>query len=94
MSASRRCARSWAAARTRRGRGAPLRVKHLAVLGKGSTLSLSLGGDHPPAAGRTLPVLDAPRLRGQFDRVEVNSDRLRAVPVYTADGLSVRLVKR
>lgn len=77
-----------------RGRGAPLRVKHLAVLGKGSTLSLSLGGEHPPAAGRTLPVLDAPRLRGQFDRVEVNSDRLRAVPVYTADGLSVRLVKR
>ncbi|MEU2618028.1 phosphatase PAP2 family protein [Streptomyces sp. NPDC007157] len=76
------------------GRGAPLQVKHLAVLGRGSTLSLELDIEHPPAAGRTLPVLDAPRLRGQFDHIELNSDKLRAVPVYTADGLSVRLVKR
>ncbi|MFJ5642368.1 phosphatase PAP2 family protein [Streptomyces sp. NPDC093223] len=74
--------------------GAPLRVGRRAVLGRGSTLSLTLGGEHPPAAGRILAVLDAPRLRGRFDRVELNSDRLRAVPVYTADGLSVRLVKR
>ncbi|MFJ9820171.1 hypothetical protein ACIRU3_33865 [Streptomyces sp. NPDC101151] len=44
--------------------------------------------------GSTLPVLGMPRLRGRFDRVEVNSDALRAVPVYTAEGLSVRLVKR
>ncbi|MFD3585250.1 phosphatase PAP2 family protein [Streptomyces sp. NPDC058683] len=76
------------------GRKAPLQVKHLAVLGKGSTLSLKLDTEHPPAAGCTLPVLDAPRLRGQFDHIELNSDKLRAVPVYTADGLSVRLVKR
>lgn len=39
-------------------------------------------------------MIDASALRGQFDRVELNSDRLRAVPVYTADGLSVRLLKR
>ncbi|MER7834874.1 phosphatase PAP2 family protein [Streptomyces sp. NPDC096040] len=77
-----------------KGRKAPLQVKHLAVLGKGSTLSLNLDTEHPPAAGCTLLVLDAPRLRGQFDHVELNSDKLRAVPVYTADGLSVRLVKR
>ncbi|MFE4966681.1 phosphatase PAP2 family protein [Streptomyces sp. NPDC056660] len=77
-----------------KGRRAPLRVKHLAVLGKGSTLSLKLDTEHPPAAGCTLQVLDAPRLRGQFDHIELNSDKLRAVPVYTADGLSVRLVKR
>ncbi|MGW7422645.1 phosphatase PAP2 family protein [Streptomyces sp. NPDC054813] len=77
-----------------KGRKAPLRVKHLAVLGKGSTLSLELDTEQPPTAGRTLPVLDAPRLRGQFDHIELNSDKLRAVPVYTADGLSVRLVKR
>ncbi|GHI03783.1 phosphoesterase [Streptomyces cellostaticus] len=78
----------------RAGRKAPLAVKHLAVLGRSAVLSLRLDTERPPAAGSTLPVLDVPRLRGQFDRVEVNSDGLRAVPVYTAEGLSVRLVKR
>ncbi|MER5793136.1 phosphatase PAP2 family protein [Streptomyces sp. NPDC001980] len=77
-----------------KGRKAPLTVKHLAVLGRGTTLSLTLDTERPPAAGSTLPVVDAPRLRGQFDKVELNSATLRAVPVYTADGLSVRLVKR
>ncbi|MEU9450124.1 phosphatase PAP2 family protein [Streptomyces sp. NPDC048277] len=77
-----------------KGCKAPLTVKHLAVLGKGTTLSLNLGTERPPAAGSILPVLDVPRLRGQFDKVELNSTTLRAVPVYTADGLSVRLVKR
>ncbi|MEV7978643.1 phosphatase PAP2 family protein [Streptomyces sp. NPDC086519] len=77
-----------------KGGKAPLTVKHLAVLGKGSTLSLNLDTERPPAAGSTLPVVGAPRLRGQFDKVELNSASLRAVPVYTAEGLSVRLVKR
>ncbi|MEU2423315.1 phosphatase PAP2 family protein [Streptomyces sp. NPDC007851] len=77
-----------------KGGRAPLTVKHLAVLGRGSTLTLNLGTEHPPAAGSTLAVLAAPRLRGQFDKVELNSTALRAVPVYTAEGLSVRLVKR
>ncbi|MGW7402753.1 phosphatase PAP2 family protein [Streptomyces sp. NPDC054833] len=78
----------------RAGRKVPLVVKHRAVLGRGTVLSLRLDAERPPAAGSTLPVVDVPLLRGQFDRVEVNSDRLRAVPVYTAEGLSVRLVKR
>ncbi|RPE46374.1 autotransporter-associated beta strand protein [Streptomyces sp. Ag109_O5-1] len=77
-----------------RGCKAPLTVKHLAALGKGTTLTLNLDTEHPPAAGSTLAVIDVPRLRGQFDKVELNSATLRAVPVYTADGLSVRLVKR
>ncbi|MEU2336231.1 phosphatase PAP2 family protein [Streptomyces sp. NPDC006654] len=77
-----------------RGCKAPLTVKHLAVLGRGATLTLNLDTERPPAAGSTLPVVDAPRLRGQFDEVRLNSSALRAVPVYTADGLSVRLVKR
>ncbi|MFF7981398.1 phosphatase PAP2 family protein [Streptomyces sp. NPDC007901] len=77
-----------------KGCKAPLTVKHLAVLGKGTTLVLNLDTEHPPAAGSTLAVIDAPRLRGQFDTVELNSATLRAVPVYTADGLSVRLLKR
>ncbi|WEO93755.1 phosphatase PAP2 family protein [Streptomyces sp. FXJ1.172] len=78
----------------RAGRKAPLTVRHLAVLGGSAVLSLRLDGERPPAAGSTLPVLDAPRLCGRFARIEVNSDRLRAVPVYTAEGLSVRLVQR
>ncbi|MFC9927658.1 phosphatase PAP2 family protein [Streptomyces sp. NPDC127190] len=76
------------------GGKAPLTVRHLAVLGGAAVLSLRLDTARPPAEGCTLPVLDAPRLRGRFDRIEVNSGSLRAVPVYTAEGLSVRLVKR
>ncbi|MDH6622403.1 autotransporter-associated beta strand protein [Streptomyces sp. LBL] len=78
----------------RSGQEPVLEVTRRAVLGRGSTLSLRLDADRPPTAGRTVRVLAAPVLRGQFDRVELNSDRLRAVPVYTAEGLSVRLLKR
>ncbi|MET9906865.1 phosphatase PAP2 family protein [Streptomyces sp. NPDC006476] len=78
----------------RSGHEPALEVTRRALLGKGSVLSLQLDADRPPAAGRTVRVLAAPSLRGQFDRVELNSDRLRAVPVYTTEGLSVRLLKR
>ncbi|MER5548877.1 phosphatase PAP2 family protein [Streptomyces sp. NPDC002589] len=78
----------------RAGRRAPLTVRHLAVLGSRAVLSLRLDTERPPVAGSTLPVVDVPRLCGRFSRIEVNSDRLRAVPVYTAEGLSVRLVQR
>ncbi|WP_411147830.1 phosphatase PAP2 family protein [Streptomyces sp. A30] len=78
----------------RSGQEPVLEVTRRAVLGRGSTLSLSLDAKRPPAAGSTVRVLGAPVLRGQFDRVELNSDTLRAVPVHTAEGLSVRLLKR
>ncbi|MEU6669608.1 phosphatase PAP2 family protein [Streptomyces sp. NPDC046727] len=78
----------------RAGRKAPLTVGHRAVLGAAAVLALRLDTERPPAAGSTLPVLAAPRLAGRFERIEVNSERLRAVPVYTAEGLSVRLVRR
>ncbi|KUO18309.1 phosphatase PAP2 family protein [Streptomyces dysideae] len=78
----------------RSGRGPALEVTRRAVLGRRSVLSLRLDAEKPPAAGSTVRVLDAPVLRGQFDRIELNSDTLRAVPVYTAEGLSVRLLKR
>ncbi|WP_327319966.1 phosphatase PAP2 family protein [Streptomyces sp. NBC_01235] len=80
---------------TLRGHHGPvLTVSGRVRLDRGSVLSLRLDAEQPPAAGTTVPVIDACALRGQFDRVELNSDRLRAVPVYTADGLSVRLLKR
>ncbi|GAB2758044.1 phosphatase PAP2 family protein [Streptomyces bullii] len=78
----------------RENHGPALSVARRAVLGRGSVLALRLDADRPPVAGDVVPVLRAPRLRGRFDRIEVNSDVLRAVPVYTAEGLSVRLVKR
>ncbi|MFJ1967812.1 phosphatase PAP2 family protein [Streptomyces sp. NPDC087903] len=78
----------------RSGHEPALEVTRRAVLGQGGVLSLRLDADRPPAAGHTVRVVGAPVLRGQFDRVELNSDRLRAVPVYTAEGLSVRLLKR
>ncbi|WP_217237916.1 phosphatase PAP2 family protein [Streptomyces sp. AC555_RSS877] len=78
----------------RSGQEPVLEVTRRAVLGRGSTLSLRLDAKRPPAAGSTVRVLGAPVLRGQFDRVELDSDTLRAVPVHTAEGLSVRLLKR
>ncbi|RPF38893.1 phosphatase PAP2 family protein [Streptomyces sp. TLI_185] len=78
----------------RSGHEPALEVTRRAVLGMGSVLTLHLDADRPPAAGRTVRVLSAAGLRGQFDRIELNSDRLRAVPVYTTEGLSVRLLKR
>ncbi|MEU9733071.1 phosphatase PAP2 family protein [Streptomyces sp. NPDC048002] len=78
----------------RAGRTPALRVRGRARLERGGTLALRLDAERPPAAGSTVVVLHASALRGQFDRIELNSASLRAVPVYTAEGLSVRLLKR
>ncbi|MET9765123.1 phosphatase PAP2 family protein [Streptomyces sp. NPDC006372] len=71
-----------------------LTVRRRVLLERGSVLSLRLDAERPPAAGTILPVLSAPALRGRFDHVELDSPTLRAVPVHTPDGLSVRLVRR
>ncbi|MBB4717446.1 autotransporter-associated beta strand protein [Streptomyces luteogriseus] len=78
----------------RRNHGPALTVGRRVLLGRGSVLSLRLDAERPPVAGTTVPVLSTGQLRGRFDRVEVDSETLRAVPVHTADGLSVRLVRR
>ncbi|WP_399498097.1 hypothetical protein [Streptomyces sp. P17] len=66
-----------------------------AGLDKGVGLVAGAGSVRTAAAvGSTVPVLHAAALRGRFDRIELNSGHLRAVPVYTAEGLSVRLLKR
>ncbi|MGW5618538.1 phosphatase PAP2 family protein [Streptomyces sp. NPDC003877] len=77
----------------RAGRGPALTVHRRALL-EGGVLTLRLDAERPPAAGATVPVLSAPGLRGRFDRIELDSATLRAVPVHTAGGLSVRLVRR
>ncbi|MER5578052.1 phosphatase PAP2 family protein [Streptomyces massasporeus] len=78
----------------RQNHGPALAVGRRVLLGRGSVLSLRLDAERPPVAGTTVPVLSAGQLRGRFDRVELDSETLRAVPVHTADGLSVRLVRR
>ncbi|MGA5895477.1 phosphatase PAP2 family protein [Streptomyces venetus] len=78
----------------RASHGPALTVGRRVLLGRGSVLALRLDAQRPPTAGTILPVLSAPALRGRFDRVELDSATLRAVPLYTADGLSVRLVRR
>jgi len=78
----------------RAGRIPALAVDRRVLLGRDSALSLRLDADCPPAAGTAIPVIWAPALRGQFGRITVQADGYRAVPVYTAQGLSVRLIKR
>ena len=78
----------------RANHGPALTVGRRVLLGRGSVLSLRFDTERPPAAGTTVPVLSAGQLRGRFDRVELDSETLRALPVHTADGLSVRLVRR
>ncbi|MFD0003196.1 phosphatase PAP2 family protein [Streptomyces sp. NPDC127178] len=78
----------------RKNHGPALEVSRRISLGRGSVLSLRLDAERPPVAGTTVPVIEASQLRGRFDRVELNSRTLRAVPVYTTDGLSVRLLER
>ncbi|CAL9649394.1 hypothetical protein SUDANB108_06597 [Streptomyces sp. enrichment culture] len=77
----------------REAHGPALVVGRRALL-DGGVLALRLDAERPPAAGTTVPVLHAPGLRGRFDRVELDSATLRAVPVPTPRGLSVRLVRR
>ncbi|WP_208885704.1 hypothetical protein [Streptomyces sp. PBH53] len=55
---------------------------------------LPLEDARPAAAGGTPPVPGAPRPAGRFERTGVNRAGLRAVPVDTAEGLPVRLVRR
>ncbi|WP_405724900.1 phosphatase PAP2 family protein [Streptomyces sp. NBC_01537] len=70
---------------------APLSVDRNVVLAKGSVLAIRLTDGLKP--GRALPVIDARRLQGQFASITVDADGYKAVPVYTAKGLSVRIVK-
>ncbi|WP_432136451.1 MULTISPECIES: phosphatase PAP2 family protein [unclassified Streptomyces] len=78
----------------RRDHGPVLGVSGRARLDRGSALTLRLDAERPPRAGTTVPVLRAGGLRGQFDRIDVCSETLRAEPVYTAHGVSVRLLNR
>ncbi|MCX5182019.1 phosphatase PAP2 family protein [Streptomyces sp. NBC_00268] len=77
----------------RAGRVPALTVERRVVLGRDSALTLRLDADRPPVSGATIPVLRTSSLRGQFARVTVQADGYRAVPVYSVDGLSVRLVR-
>ncbi|KPI08150.1 autotransporter-associated beta strand repeat protein [Actinobacteria bacterium OK074] len=73
---------------------AGLTVERRVVLDRDSELTLRLDAEHAPKPGTTVLVLATRSLRGQFGKVTLDSDACRAVPVYTAQGLAVRLVRR
>ncbi|MGW4984233.1 phosphatase PAP2 family protein [Streptomyces mirabilis] len=77
----------------RAGRVPALTVERRVVLSRDSALTLRLDADRPPVPGTTVSVLRTSSLRGQFARITVEADGYRAVPMYSVDGLSVRLVR-
>ncbi|MHA5047699.1 phosphatase PAP2 family protein [Streptomyces sp. SD15] len=77
----------------REGRVPALTVDRRVLLSKDSVLTLRLDTVHRPAPGTIIPVIRTSSLRGQFGRVTVQADGYRAVPVYSVEGLSVRLVR-
>jgi autotransporter-associated beta strand protein len=70
-------------------RGPALTIEGTATLGRGSVLELRLDAARP---GQVVPVLRARRLTGRFGSVVVDLAGYRAVAVYTARGVSVRLI--
>jgi autotransporter-associated beta strand protein len=77
----------------RRGGPAALEVSGRVALGRGAVLAIHLDG--PVAGDRdiTLPVIETRSLQGQFAAITVDADGHRAVPVYTHQGLSVRITR-
>ncbi|MFG2026123.1 phosphatase PAP2 family protein [Streptomyces sp. NPDC048825] len=69
-----------------------LAVTRRVLLDRDSTLVVRLDDQRPPEPGTTIPVIDAPVLRGRFSRITV--DGHNAEPVFTNRGLSVRLTRR
>lgn len=63
-----------------------------ATLTSGSALQIELDGTHLPALGVPLPVIRADHLKGRFGTITVNTEGYRAIPMYTANTLFVRLV--
>jgi len=76
----------------RRGGRPVLSVEESVDLGHDSRLQITPDATHAPVAGQTLPVIRAGKLHGRFAAVTVTVDGYKVVPVYTAEGLSVRLL--
>ena len=71
-----------------------LTVARVVTLESGSELVLHLDADDSPRRGALIPVIRARSLRGKFASITVRGGQYRAVPVYSAGGLSVRLLPR
>ena len=80
----------------RRGGPAALEVSGRVALGRGAVLSIHLDGldtGSSRSGDLTLPVIDTRSLQGQFASITVDAAGYRAVPVYTHQGLSVRITR-
>jgi autotransporter-associated beta strand protein len=79
---------------TLRHDGAPaLTVARTARLESGSELVINLDVEASPGRGVLIPVIRAGSLRGTFASITVQGGPWRVVPVYSAGGLSVRLLR-
>lgn len=71
--------------------GPALTIAGSATLGRDSVLEIELDGDHLP---RVVHLLQARRLRGRFATIKVSAQGYKAVPSYTENSLSVRILAR
>ncbi|MFJ8624987.1 phosphatase PAP2 family protein [Kitasatospora sp. NPDC093550] len=70
-----------------------LTVAGRVTLGRDVRLALELADTVEPDDELVLPVLDGRTLQGEFSRVTVDADGYEVTPLYTHDGLSVRLTR-
>lgn len=70
-----------------------LAVGRTATLGSKSILEIHLPDGYSKSGAKPIPVISSRRLSGTFGTITVLADGYRAEPVYTADGLSIRLVR-
>ncbi|MFJ7244706.1 phosphatase PAP2 family protein [Kitasatospora sp. NPDC098652] len=70
-----------------------LTVAGRVTIGQGAELLLRPAEDLELDGDVVLPVLNARTLQGGFARVTVDTDGYRATPLYTRDGLAVRLTR-
>ncbi len=69
-------------------------VSRRTELSPGSALDIRLDNAQWPSRGVTLPVLSTRGLCGRFGTITLLAKGCRVEPLYTADGLSVRLTRR
>ncbi|BFV56508.1 autotransporter-associated beta strand repeat-containing protein [Kitasatospora sp. CMC57] len=77
----------------RQDRDPALRIPGRAAVAPGSALVLR-GGDWRPDRDCTVRILESRSLCGQFGSVTVDVEGFRAEPLYTHQGLAVRLTRR
>ncbi|BBC38944.1 Phosphoesterase [Streptomyces graminofaciens] len=77
-----------------RGADPALVVDGRAVLERGSKLVVRFDAEQPPRSGSTVAVIGARSLQGRFAEITVAEEGWTAQQIFTAHGVSVRLLKK